>query len=263
MKTLEKIRYKTEHATIPHQRKLAKPNEDRLIVDEERGIFIVLDGVTRVHKEYEQTPYKSAAGDVGDIFIEEAYSYICKHISEDSPEEIMREAVRLANSKIKEYRDAKSQADWGYYPSTLGIISILRDNTLHYLSVGDSIGVLVRGSSRMLFGREFALEAVDLNNVSKKVRYDIYCNHPENHLSYTVFNGDDVVMDGLEYSFIDIHPDDIVFLASDGIGSYLKYEKLPLLRSQSPSEIIESSRRYDAPPYADYADDKTLIKLSF
>ena len=74
MKTLEKIRYKTEHATASHQRKLAKPNEDRLIVDEERGIFIVLDGVTRVHKEYEQTPFKSAAGDVGDIFITEAYS---------------------------------------------------------------------------------------------------------------------------------------------------------------------------------------------
>ena len=263
MKTLEKIRYKTEHATVPHQRKLTKPNEDRLVVDEERGIFIVLDGVTRVHKEYEQTPYKSAAGKVGDIFIDEAYSYICEHISDDNPEEIMREAVRLANSKIKEYRASKSRADWEFYPSTLGIISILRDNILHYLCIGDCIGVLIRKNSRMLFGREFVLEAVDLHNVSKKNRYDIYCNHPENHLSYTVYNGDDVVMDGLEYSFIDIHEGDVVFLASDGIGAYLKYEKLSMLKNQTPSEIIEASGKYDALPYAEYADDKTLIKLTF
>ena len=263
MKILEKISFKTDYATQMHGRELAKPNEDRLLVDEERGIFIVLDGVTRIHSEYERHPGESAAGDVGDIFLGEAYAYICDHIFDSDPRAILENAVREANAKIKDYRDRKSEAEWSFYPSTLGIISILRDNTLHYLCVGDSIGVLIRHSSKIIFGKEFALEAVDLNSVSKKERYDLYCNHPENHLSYTVFNGDDVVMDGVEYSFIDIHEGDTVVLASDGIGNYLKFEKARQLVHQSADEMISLSGRYDAPPYAEYADDKTLIKLSF
>lgn len=263
MKILEKVRYRTDYATKPHGRELEKPNEDRLLIDEEKGIFIVLDGVTRVHKEYEMAPYESAARDVGDIFLKEVYGYICAHISDTDPREILEGAVRGANAMIMDYRSKKSEEEWSFYPSTLGILSILRENTLYYLCVGDCIGVLIRGSSRMLFGREFALEAVDLHDVSKKERYALYCNHPENHLSYTVFNGDEVVMNGVEYSFIDLHEGDTLFLASDGIGDYLKYEKIADLKMQSAEEMVSLSGEYDMPPYAEYADDKTVIKLSF
>ncbi len=263
MSVLEKIKLTLDFATAPHTRELKKPNEDRLLVDGERGIFIVLDGVTRVHSEYEKAPFESAARDVGDIFIKEVYAYICDHISDPDPRAILEGAVREANALIKDYRSKKSEAEWGFYPSTLGIISILRDGRLYYLSVGDCIGVLLRGSSKILFAREFALEAVDLHGVSKKDRYAIYCNHPENHLSYTVFNGDEVVMRGVEYSFLDIHEGDVLFLATDGIGDYLKYEKIGELKKRSADEIISHSGEYDAPPYAEYADDKTLIKLSF
>ncbi len=258
-----KIRIKIDFATTPHTRELDKPNEDRLVCDEERGIFIVLDGVTRVHKEYENDPFESAARDVGDIFIKEVYAYICEHISDPEPKEILMCAVDRANSLIRDYRSKKSKEEWGFYPSTLGIISILRDGRLYYLCVGDSIGVLLREDSKILFGREFVLEAVDLLDVSKKERYDLYCNHPDNHLSYTVFNGDEVVMRGVQYSFIDLYEGDTLFLATDGIGSYLKYEKSADLKEQSAEEIISRSGEYDRPPYANYADDKTLIKITF
>ena len=260
---LQKNALRADYATKSHTRGLDKPNEDRLLVDGERGIFIVLDGVTRVHSEYEKAPQSSAAGEVGDIFLKEVYAYICEHLFDPSPRLILENAVRLANSKIKEYRKIKSKDEWVFYPSTLGIISILRGKTLHYLSVGDCIGILLRYNSKIIFGRELALEAVDLCNVSKNERYDIYCNHPENHLSYTVYNGDEVVMDGVEYSFVDVHDGDIVILATDGIADYLKFEKVRDLILQSPEEMISNSGRYDAPPYAEYADDKTLIKLSF
>ena len=54
-----------------------------------------------------------------------------------------------------------------------------------------------------------------------------------------------------------------LFLASDGIADYLKYEKAVDLITKSPEEIIADSGIYDAPPFASYADDKTLIKLQF
>ncbi len=260
---LQKTAFSVDYATKPHGRNIEKPNEDRLLVDKERGIFIILDGVTRVHSEYEHFPQQSAAGEVGDIFLKEVYSYICDHLSDRSPRLILEDAVRIANAKIKDYRKKKSPDEWVFYPSTLGIISILRDKTLHYLCVGDCIGVLMRFNSKIIFGREFALEAVDLCNVTKKERYDIYCNHPENHLSYTVFNGDDVVMEGVEYSFIDMREGDILILATDGIADYLKFEKISDLMLQSTEEMISRSDEYDKPPYAEYADDKTLIKLSF
>lgn len=263
MKLLERIRYKLDYATAPHTRELNKPNEDRLITDSERGIFIVLDGVTRVHSEYKSAPFKSAAGDVGDIFIGAVYRYLCEHISDPEPRAILEGAIREANQLILDYRRQKSKEEWGFYPSTLGIISFLREGRLYYASCGDCIGVLLRGGARMIFARELALEAVDLHSVSKKERYDIYCNHPENHLSYTVFNGDEAVMEGVEYSFIDIYEGDTLFLATDGIADYLKYEKSQELIRAGAEEMISLSGEYDRPPYAEYADDKTLIKLSF
>ena len=81
--------------------------------------------------------------------------------------------------------------------------------------------------------------------------------------TYTVFNGDDEVTVGLEYSFIDLHSGDTLLIGSDGIGDYMKFEKSADLIKQSPEEMINNSAEYDARPYAEYADDKTLIKLSF
>ena len=263
MRLLEKLRCVVDFSTKSHTRKLQKPNEDRLVVDAEKGIYILLDGVTRVHSEYENAPFSSAAGDVGDIFIGEVHSYLTSHISEPDTERLLRCAVESGNRLVREYRERKSDAEWGFYPSVVGIISIIRDNQLHYLAVGDCLGVLLRGNSRILFAREFPLEAVDMLDVSKDERYKKHCNHPENHLSYTVFSGHDEVMLGVEYSYVDIHEGDVLFLATDGIGSFLKYEKVADLKRLSAEEIITGSGEYDAPPYATYADDKTLVKISF
>lgn len=263
MKLLEKLIFDVECATQGHKRNLKKPNEDRLMVDKERGIFILLDGVTRVHGEYDAAPYSSAALELGDIFIDEAYRFISENIDASNPEHLLKEAVRSANAKILSYREVKSEKEWGFYPSTLGLVALLRDKTLYYVSVGDCIGVLIRKNAKILLGREWTLEALDKHNITKKERYERYCNHPENHLSYTVFNGDEVVMDGLECSFIDLHEGDTLLLASDGIGDYIKYEKSADLIRQTPEEMISGSEKYDQPPYAEYADDKTVIKLKF
>ncbi len=261
MKLLDKMKVKAQGISVPHGRDIPKPNEDKLLIDEERGIFIVLDGVTRPHEEYIMRPGESSALDLGNLFLDEAYGYILNNIENSDVEAILRGAVKAGNRRLRDY-DVKSYTnDWTFYPSTLGIISILRDGVLHYVSAGDCIAVLIRRNAKMLFGREWTLEAVDKLNVTKQERYASYCNHPGNHLSYTVFNGGDEVMSGLGYSFIDIHEGDVLFIASDGIGDYIKYEKIGDLISQSPDEIIARSGKYDIPPYATYADDKTLIKL--
>lgn len=263
MALLEKLSFKVESATAPHLRSgLEKPNEDRLFCDEEKGIFILLDGVTRVHSEYSERPFESAASDVGDIFIEEAYRFMLYNTASE-PESILRGAVAAANAKIKEYREQKTEGEWGFYPSTLGFIGLLRGTVLYYVGVGDCMAALIRRNSKLLLGREWALEALDKKNITKKERYGLYCNHPENELSYTVFNGDASAMSGVECSFIDLHEGDTLIIVSDGIGDYVKYEKCEELIRQSPEQMIALSSKYDAPPYAEYADDKTVMKITF
>ena len=263
MKLLEKLLFKSEYFSAMHKRDLKKPNEDKLLVDDENGIFILLDGVTRIHKEYDISPYESAANDISDIFISEAYRYIRENALMDDPEQILRGAVLEANKKIREYRQRKSENEWGFYPAAVGFIGMIRDNTLYYANVGDCMVVLIRKNAKILLGKEWSLEAVDKKNVTKSEKYQIYCNHPENPLSYTIFNGDSSVIKGLECSFIDLHAGDTVIIATDGIGDYIKYEKSKDLIKLAPKQMILSSDEYDTAPYSQYADDKTLIKLTF
>lgn len=261
MKLLEKIKYTVKSATLPHERGIPKPNEDRLLIDEEKNIFIILDGVTRPHGEYYHSPYKSYAADMGDIFIKEAYAYLSEHIDDPNPMELLYAAARAANGSLAEYCKNLDPISTDFYPSTLGIISFIRDKRLYYLCAGDCMGIILRGKSKITFGKQLVLEAVDLLGVSKTERYAHYCNHPEGPLSYAVFNGSREAIDGLDYSFIDLCEGDILFLCTDGIANYLKYERNTTLSLQSPEEIISMSKKYDRPPFAAYADDKTLIKI--
>ena len=54
-----------------------------------------------------------------------------------------------------------------------------------------------------------------------------------------------------------------MILCSDGLGPYLCNTDVADLRQLSVDEILNASTAYDVPPFASYADDKTIIKLSF
>lgn len=262
MKRMENFAVNAAYATAPNQRGLQKPNEDRLLCDAKHGIFIVLDGVTRVHEEYAQRPYESAAADVADLFLEAVYNALLADLQALDPEALLKNAIRTANKKILPYREQKTETQWGFAPSTTGLICLLRDSTLYYAAAGDCIGLLLRGSGKQLFGCQWQLEAVDKLQVTKQERYSRYCNHPESPLCYTVFNGDPSVADTATYSYLELHRGDTLLLASDGLANYLKYEPLTKLRSQTPTEMIADSAAYDQTPFESYADDKTIIKLT-
>lgn len=250
-------------AARQNNRDMPKPNEDYLICDTENRIFIVLDGITRVHKEYFDHPWQSAAAEVSRLFAENVHAYLKANRDHPDPEALMREAVRTANDLIRDFRSSKSQAEWGFYPGTLGIIAMIRDNRLHYLCNGDCIGMILRRGSKICFGEQLCLYALEIMKVSKDDRYQIYCNHPENPLFYSIFNGDPHVPEYCEYSFIDLCPDDMVFLASDGVKNYLKYERTDVLRTASAEELLELSVRFDSPPFGTYSDDKSLMRFIY
>lgn len=262
MNTLNKSACLVSSITKSHTRDLPKPNEDYVYYDTDRKIFILLDGITRVHEEYDQKPNHSAACDVNEIFVGALCSYFDRYIDcQDDIESLLREAVRYANLEIAQYRAQKSLAEWGFYPGTLGIIAYIKENRLHYICAGDCIGVLLRENARICFGEQYTVTASDMYNPSKQARYATYCNHPENALSYTIFNGDDNVADLCEYAYIDLQENDVILLASDGMRSYVRFEKPLVLKALSVETMMGLSAEYDKPPFASYADDKAIIKI--
>ena len=258
---MDHMKFSVETISQINKRNIQKPNEDVIIADAERGIFILLDGVTRPHSEYQEHPGTSAALDVSEVFAREAYAYLKAHSDECDKERLLRDAAAQANSHLLSLRNKKSLAQWGFYPATLGIIALIDDGTLHYLSVGDCLGVLLRKSSRMLFGKEFALEGVDLLNPSKQDRYEKYCNQHPDFLSYTVFDGAENVPANAEYSFLRLESGDTLLMVSDGIGNMAKFEKQDTLKTTPLEQLLALSEKYDVAPFGAYADDKSIIRI--
>lgn len=260
---MKDLNYRATAATRINERGLGKPNEDLIFVDREHHIFILLDGITRVHQEYRERPGKSAAYEVGQIFLDVACDYLLRHVDMEDADQLLRQAALLGNAAIVPYRQQKPLEQWQFYPGALGILAILRGNRLHYAYLGDSLAAHIRGSEKSIFGRQEQLDTIDQMRVTKRERYDKYCNHPESPLGYGIFNGDEAVASLLDQGVRYLAPGDTVILCTDGLGPYLCNTDVEELKAFSAEEMLDASSAYDVPPYATYADDKTLIKLSF
>jgi serine/threonine protein phosphatase PrpC len=260
---MKKLYLNMTSATRQNTRDFSKPNEDFLLTDEENGIFIILDGITRVHAEYDEIPGYSAAAEVNKLFSDVVYGYIKANLTKRDIRKVITDAMILGNQKIAQFRTQKPLDQWQFYPGTLGIVCVLRGRKLHYAYVGDCLGMLLRGSTKIFFGEQQTVKASDLHKPTKAERYDLYCNHPENELSYAIFNGDDTTAAGIESGWLDLYENDRVFLVSDGVAPYIRYENAAAMKDLTAQQILEASTKYDLPPYAKYADDKTAIVLQF
>lgn len=243
-----------------NNRGLGKPNEDHILIDQDNQIFFLLDGITRVHQEYTDHPGISAACDICQIFSETAHAYLLAH-ADQSPAQQLREAAITANKALVPYRQQKTRDQWRFYPGALGILAVLRGNTLHYVYNGDCLGVLLRNGEKHYFGRQQQTKKLEEMKITKAQRYDIYCNHPEHPLGYGIFNGDPEMADLLDNGCLTLRSGDTVLLCSDGLSDYVTHTDAAILQEQTPLQMLDDSGIYDFPPYAAYADDKSIIKL--
>lgn len=257
------LSYHVDSATRINNRGLGKPNEDIVFVDRDHHIFILLDGITRVHAEYRIYPGRSAALEVGEIFLEAAYAYLTAHMEEPDADGLLHQAALAGNAAIVPYRNQRTLEQWQYYPGVLGILAILRGEQLHYAYLGDSLAAHIHGSEKEIFGRQTQLQTIAQMRVSKQDMYEKYCNHPESPLGYGIFNGDETVTSLLDHGVRHLSSGDTVILCSDGLGPYLCETDIQALRTLSPEEMLDASAPFDVPPYAPYADDKAIIKITF
>jgi serine/threonine protein phosphatase PrpC len=244
-----------------NNRNIGKPNEDLILADQVHQVYFVLDGITRVHREYGEQPGYSAALEAGQIFSSTAHSYMLAHT--DLPaEQLLRQAAAAGNRALRPFRQQRSADQWQFYPGTLGILALVRAGVLHYVYNGDCMATLIRKGQKYHFARQEQTKKLEEMHISKAERYAIYCNHPEHPMGYGIFNGDEEMSQLLGYGSLPLFPGDVILLCTDGLGEYVLRTDGNILSVQTPRQIIEASTIYDIPPYATYADDKSILRIA-
>ena len=105
---MKKLNLNITSATRQNTRDFSKPNEDFLLADKENGIFILLDGITRVHAEYDEIPGYSAASEVNQLFCHAVYEHIKTNLTKRDIRKVITSAIILGNQKITRFREQKS-----------------------------------------------------------------------------------------------------------------------------------------------------------
>lgn len=232
---------------------LNKPNEDFCIADADHGIFLLADGVTRPHEEY-QGASESLASICARELCQSAYDYLLSHLS-DPPEEALRLAMLAGNRCIQVLNQEYS----GNRPPCATFAgAILREGQLYFSTCCDTVAFLIRGGNKFQLSEHHNYAATRMGYSRDEVYRTLHNNalHP---YGFGIFNGDPRLAELLTVTHITLEPDDRIILASDGLTECLRTLRGNHLKTLSPKELLAQSLPFDRPPFGSYADDKCCI----
>ena len=253
-----------------------KPNEDYFICDNELQIYIIADGVTRPDEEYTVDAESSSSQVLSKLFVDSLHSYLSSIPDENTDwKTILSNGIHFANSVVSKRYVGYS----GRVPATVFLAVIIRNGILYFAHVGDLCGIIIRDTARIVFTTSgtYGVERIERfdefkSKFTQQYRYSSVLNQISSPIGYGAITGSESVFDFISISSLKLELGDVLVLASDGLNEYLTMEKTSKLREMKPEEIIKSSEElvslscgieysYDKPPFARYADDKTIIKV--
>ena len=245
-----------------------KPNEDYLISDEDQGIFIVADGITRPHAEYTGQA-SSAAYTAAKVFCQSAYrtlkSGLARCTDGHAVERLLSDAFSEGNAEVAQWNKTwllTHQENKLYKPAAVALCAVVHKDTLYFGYVGDCIGVLIRGNCRYVFA-ERQTQAAGKLRPTKEQLYLNYVNNPGRKHAYGIINGDPLACALTVYSHFGLESGDRIILSTDGLANMLLYERTEILTGGNLISLIGPlSAEYDLPPFAEYPDDKALISIT-
>lgn len=253
------MKYIVRHAVRKNSKDF-KPMEDFCICDAEHGIFIVADGVTQSAEDYSLYTGRSDAGMAAEIAARAVHETL---LSSGNSVGSLTAGVRLAIGRVADYNKT---AKASFPPATCLVAGCIRDGVFHYAYIGDSVIFLLRGSARIQLAEQqtnalSAYRRLSGHKQSKRELYDTITNNIKSPLGYGVILGDLRAMDFLRAASIALEPGDRMIVSSDGLDSYLMFTPFDEIKSLPPEEMLPRSVCYDEPPYAAYADDKSIITI--
>lgn len=212
-------------------------NEDRFLVREEEGLFVICDGMGG-HKG-------------GDIASSLAIDTIEKVIDE-SPQiniDILNDAIRKANQRI--WQEGNENPEWHEMGTTITIAKIT-DMHLDICHVGDSRLYLIRDKEIIQVTKDHTLatEMVERGILEKEQ------NSYSHILTRALGVNKEVVIDNISF---DLNPEDIILLCSDGLSDMLSDQELcTIITKNNDIEEIGNNLLQEALTKGGY-DNITLI----
>lgn len=242
------MRFVSKNLTSRNSKALDKPNEDYLICDDERYIYLLVDGVSR-DKIGGVYPNPSPARVVSEIFANSVYGYLKSYSGHES----ILEAVRRGNYEIAKY-NAKTKWENDFLPGTVGIVAVIEDKVLYYCYIGDCYGLKVKENGEKFFFTQCQTKLIAKYGkqfTAYEIRNKI-CNNKSHPYSYGVLNGNENAMDFIVSGMIEIEGDEKIIICSDGFDDLLKdYSASDLYKMSLEDMQIRSKNK----------DDKTIILI--
>lgn len=244
-------KYKSSSISIKNSKNINKPNEDYCVCDDDRGIYLLVDGVSRdkINGIY---PNPSPALDVSKLFVNSVYKFLLANINKSVDIlDLLCKAIKKGNNEINEYNSKKEWID-NFLPGTVGIIAVIQNYELFFAYIGDCYG-LILNNRKNIFTK---CQTEEIANHKKKfsayeIRNEI-CNNKSHPYSYGVLNGDFRAMDFVNYGIIDIQTKDKILICSDGFSDIIKSISGKELYQMTIDQMIRK---------ANGSDDKTMVMI--
>lgn len=245
------IKYKSNSISIINSKNINKPNEDYYFCDDNRGIYLLADGVSR-DKINGRYPNPSPAFDVSKLFVKSIYKFLLENINENvNVLELMCNAIKKGNKEIDEYNSKKNWID-NFLPGTVGIITIIQSCKLFFAYIGDCYGLVIKNKSYKNIFTQCQTEEI-ANHKKEYSAYEIrneICNNKSHPYSYGVLNGDFRAINFVKYGSIEIQTNDKILLCSDGFSEIIKGISGERLYQMTIDQMAKESKE---------SDDKTMI----
>ena len=245
------VKYKNNSVSIINSKNINKPNEDFYLCDDDRGIYLLFDGVSRdkINGIY---PNPSPSFDVSKLFVKSVYKFLLENINENANIlDLLHNAIKKGNDEINEYNSKKEWID-NFLPGTVGIIAVIRDCKLFFAYIGDCYGLVISNKGDKTIFTQCQTEKI-ANHKKEFSAYEIrneICNNESHPYSYGVLNGDFRAMNFIKYDTIDILSNDKIIICSDGFSDIIKNVSGKKLYQMTIDQMTTR---------ANESDDKTMV----
>ncbi len=241
------MKYISSCGTIKNTKTYDRPNEDYVLCDDEKNIYILLDGVSRdkINGKY---PNPSPAREVTELFAKEVYDYLRGNCDSYNLEYI-KKAFMKGNKAIADY-NAEYQV---FLPGTVGIICVADKEKLYYGYIGDCYGRLI-GNGEIKIFTECQTEKIAAHKrefSAGEIRNNI-CNNPQHPYSYGVLTGQKEAMEFVMLGECMLTNVDMMILSSDGMEPYLSGLQCNDFEIKEADYYLNNAVLYGE-------DDKTII----
>lgn len=198
-----------------------KPNEDYIFVEEERNIYILLDGVTR-DREAGKYPCPSPAVEVNKIFVDRFIDVVRKDGLYINTEAELKGVIEKANDAIGEYNLKFSHR---FPAGAVGVIVVLTQEGFISAYIGDCYGAVLSEQSIKYFTepqtKNIAIHKKEFT--SDQIRFEI-CNNPNHVYAYGVLDGNKQANHFVITGKHKLNPEEKILLYSDGAINVEKLE---------------------------------------